>query len=221
MATQDTDLLLIQRGNVPYKETAADFAAYIEDTIEIPTFEDPIIFQGLWSDPDTAPNPAEAGYLWIWDGNRQTLNNTDWGGINGEDITVNDRIYHNGTTFQLFTVSASDDQDLSYESASDKGTVKITNGTNAVIPLVTKTVGETAGLAGLMSPADKNTLDNLVSSPGGVVSITAGDGILVNTSDPHSAGAPEVSVNFGAVAGENNPVTVMPYDISMLAELPD
>ena len=215
MATQDTDLLLIQRGNVPYKETAADFAAYIEDTIEIPSFEDPIIFQGLWSDPDTAPNPAEAGYLWIWDGNRQTLNNNDWGGINGEDITVNDRIYHNGTTFQLFVVSASDDQNLGYNAAEDGGTVTISNGTNAEIPLVDDTN------AGLMSPGDKTILDNLVASPGGVVSIAAGDGILVDTTENGSAGAPEVSVNFGAVRDGQNPVTVMPYDISMLAELPD
>ena len=211
MATQDTDLLLIQRGAVPYKETAADFATYIEDTIEIPTFEDPIIFQGLWSDPDTAPaDPAEAGYLWIWDGNRQTLNNTDWGGINGEDITVNDRIYHNGTTFQLFAVSASDDQDLGYNPAADKGTVTITNGQNATIPLVDDTN------AGLMSPTDKTNLDNITASPGGVLSVTAGDGILVTG----TAGAPVVSANFGAV-DSGNPVTVMPYDISMLAELPN
>ena len=215
MATQDTDLLLIQRGAVPYKETAADFATYIENSIEIPTFDDPIIFQGLWSDPDTAPNPAEAGYLWIWDGNRQTLNNTDWGGINGEDITVNDRIYHNGTTFQLFVVSASDDQNLGYNAATDKGTVTISNGTNAEIPLVDDTN------AGLMSPGDKTILDNLVASPGGVISIAAGDGILVDTTENGSAGAPEVSVNFGAVRDGQNPVTVMPYDISMLAELPD
>ena len=85
-----------------------------------------------------------------------------------------------------------------------------------MIPLVTKTVGETAGTAGLMSPTDKATLDNLTSSPGGVLSITAGDGILVSTTAPHSAGVPEVSANFGAVAS-GNPVTVMPYDISMLA----
>ena len=210
MATQDTDLLLIQRGAIPYKETAADFATYIENTIEIPTFEDPIIFQGLWSDHENPPADPEVGYLWIWDGNRQTLNNGNWGDIDGVDITVNDRIYHNGTTFQLYAVSASDDQDLGYNPAADKGTVTITNGQNATIPLVDDTN------AGLMSPTDKTNLDNITASPGGVLSVTAGDGILVTG----TAGAPVVSANFGAV-DSGNPVTVMPYDISMLAELPN
>ena len=44
-----------------------------------------------------------------------------WVGINGDSITDNDRIYYNGAAFEIFPVSASDDQDLS--SAADKGTV--------------------------------------------------------------------------------------------------
>ena len=215
MATQDTDLLLIQRGNVPYKETAADFADYIENTIDFPTFEDPIVFQGLWSDHLNPPADPEAGYLWIWDGTRQELDNGNWGDINGEDITVNDRIYHNGeylpavSLYQLLMT-----RDLGYTAANDKGTVTISNGTNAEIPLVDDTN------AGLMSPTDKVNLDNITASPGGVISIAAGDGILVDTTVNGSAGAPEVSANFGAVRDGQNPVTVMPYDISMLERLP-
>ena len=207
MATQDTDLLLIQRGAVPYKETAADFSTYIVG--KLPTFEDPIVFQGLWSDHLNPPADPEAGYLWIWDGTRQELTNGNWGDINGEDITVNDRIYHNGDTFQLYAVSASDDQNLGYNAAVDKGTVTISNGTNAEIPLVDDTN------AGLMSPTDKTNLDNITASPGGVLSVSAGNGILVTG----TAGAPVVSANFGAT-NSGTPVTVMPYDISMLAELP-
>ena len=59
--------------------------------------------------------------------------------------------------------------------------------------------------AGLMSPGDKTNLDNLVASSGGVLSVSGGNGILVDTSDPHTAGAPVVSVNFGAVANSGTP----------------
>lgn len=73
--------------------------------------------------------------------------------------------------------------------------------------------------AGLMSAADKTVLDNLVSSPGGVLSLVAGDGIVVNTATaPGSAGTPEVIVNFGSTPG-GTATTVMPYDISLLGLL--
>jgi hypothetical protein len=62
-------------------------------------------------------------------------------------------------------------------------------GDTTAIPAATDTV------AGLMSANDKATLDNLVASPGGVLSIVAGDNITVNTtSAPGTAGTPEVSV---------------------------
>ena len=217
MSIQNDDLLLVQRGDTPYKETADNLATYINGKIDFPTFPDAIVFQGLWDQPDTAPSDREAGYLWIWSGGRETLNDAGddgWVGINGESITVNDRIYYNGSAFEIFTVSASDDQDLDYRTAADEGTVTITNGTNATIPIATDSI------AGLMSAADKASFDSLVAS-GGLTAVVAGDGILVDTTENGSAGAPEVSVNFGAVRDGQNPVTVMPYDISMLAELPD
>ena len=53
------------------------------------------------------------------------------------------------------------------------------------------------GAAGLMTPADKTNLDNLTASPGGVLSLVAGDGININTAAaPGSAGTPEVNVKF-------------------------
>ena len=99
-------------------------------------------------------------------------------------------------------------QNLSYDSASNR--VEIDGGgTNATIPVAT------ASNDGLMSSTDKSTLDGLVASPGGVLSVVEGDGINV---DNTNAGAPVVSVEFGDTPG-GDPKTVMPYDISLLAEL--
>ncbi len=99
-------------------------------------------------------------------------------------------------------------QNLSYDSTSNR--VEIDGGgTNATIPLATSSND------GLMSSADKSTLDGLVSSPGGVVAVVEGDGINVDNSN---AGAPVVSVEFGTTVG-GDPKTVMPYDISLLTEL--
>ena len=214
MSIQNDDLLLVQRGDTPYKETADNLATYINGKIDFPTFPDAIVFQGLWDQPDApAPSDREAGYLWIWSGGRETLNDAGddgWVGINGESITVNDRIYYNGSAFEIFTVSASDDQDLDYRTAADEGTVTITNGTNATIPIATDSI------AGLMSAADKASFDSLVAS-GGLTAVVAGDGIEVNTDNPAQ---PVVSAKFGDVAS-GTPDEVMPYDISMLAELPD
>lgn len=99
-------------------------------------------------------------------------------------------------------------QNLSYDSASNR--VEIDGGgTNATIPVATSSND------GLMTSADKSTLDGLVSSPGGVVAVVEGDGINVDNSN---AGAPVVSVEFGTTVG-GDPKTVMPYDISLLSEL--
>lgn len=101
-------------------------------------------------------------------------------------------------------------QNLTYASSANSGVVEIDGGgTNATIPVAT------AAIAGLLSASDKSILDNLVASPGGVLSVVGGDGINVDSSN---AGAPVVSVEFGA-APNGTPVTVMPYDISTLSEL--
>ena len=99
-------------------------------------------------------------------------------------------------------------QNLGYDSTNNKVTID-GGGSSATIPKAT------VGLDGLMSAADKSTLDGLVASPGGILSVVEGDGIDV---DNTNAGAPVVSVEFGSTPG-GDPKTVMPYDISLLAEL--
>ena len=102
-----------------------------------------------------------------------------------------------------------------YAAAPANGKLTLTpGGDETVIPLADTTN------AGLMSPGDKTTLDNLVASPGGVVSLVAGDGIEVNTSAaPGSAGTPEVLVKF-AGTGADATTLVMPANIQLLEDLP-
>jgi hypothetical protein len=102
-----------------------------------------------------------------------------------------------------------------YAAAPANGTLTLTpGGDTTVIPLVDTTN------AGLMSPTDKETLDNLVASPGGVLSLVAGDGIEVNTTAaPGSAGTPEVGVKF-AGTGADASTLVMPANLQLLEDLP-
>ena len=67
-----------------------------------------------------------------------------------------------------------------------------------------------------MTATDKDNLDDIVANGSGIVAVVAGNGIDVNND---TANAPVVSVVFGS-APNGTPVTVMPYDISMLADLP-
>jgi hypothetical protein len=302
MAVSDTDLLLVQRGTVPYKTTADDLASYSNSKIELGLNKDiPIAsttqlgvikvganldievdgtlnavipagltYKGTWSDSDNPPTPAANGDFYIWDGADATLNNALWGSANGETVTEGDRLFYDGTTWSVISgggggglteitgtapvvVSAVADgeQDVSmpaanastdgympkeawekldgieagseanvdptqvYAAAPANGTLTLTpGGDTTVIPLVDTTN------AGLMSPSDKTTLDNLVASPGGVLSLVAGDGIEVNTSAaPGSAGTPEVSVKF-AGTGADASTLVMPANLQLLEDLP-
>jgi hypothetical protein len=221
-------------------------------------------YQGIWTDASTVPTGAANGNFWVWDGgDGVTLNNVNWGNANGSVVDNGDRIFYDGSTFDVVpgggggiesvtgaapiqvdnsnpdhpeisilaatdtaagSMSAADKakldsisagaeanvaQNLSYTSSATNGVVTIDQGgTNATIPLAT------ASIAGLMSATDKSTLDGLVASPGGVLSVVEGAGINV---DNTNAGAPVVSVEFGATSG--NPATVMPYDISLLSDL--
>ena len=107
------------------------------------------------------------------------------------------------------------DPTQAYAASPTNGTLTLTpGGDTTVIPLVDNTN------AGLMSPSDKTTLDNLVSSPGGVLSLVSGLGINVNTtSAPGSAGTPEVNVKF-AGTGADATTLVMPANIQLLEDLP-
>ena len=102
------------------------------------------------------------------------------------------------------------DPSQAYTAAATQGTLTLTPGGDAtVLPIAT-----TAN-AGLMSAADKASFDSLVAT-GGVVSVTAGNGIAI-TGD---ANTPTISANFGGATPNGTPTTVMPFDISMLGDLP-
>ena len=300
MAVSDTDLLLVQRGTVPYKTTATDLASYTINNINVDTdlpiasasqlgvikvganldieadgtlnavIPAGLTYKGTWTDAANPPTPAANGDFYIWDGaDGTTLNNALWGSANGETVNNGDRLFYDGNSWAVVSsgsgglteitgtapvvVSAVADgeQDVSmpaanattdgympkeawekldgieagaeinvdptqvYAAAPTNGTLTLTpGGDTTVIPLVDDTN------AGLMSPADKTTLDNLVASPGGVLSLVAGDGITVNTaSAPGSAGTPEVIVKF-AGTGADSTTLVMPANLQLLEDLP-
>jgi len=103
-----------------------------------------------------------------------------------------------------------------YTPAANQGTLTLTpGGDTAIIPLVDGVN------AGLMSPTDKTNLDNLTASPGGVLSLVAGDGININTAAaPGTAGTPEVIVKFHAPAGTPDSTTlVLPANLNLLDDL--
>ncbi len=300
MALSDTDLLLVQRGNVPHKATADQIASYTNSKIEVGLNKDvPIAsasqlgvikvgtnldieadgtlnavipagltYKGTWTDANTPPTPAVNGDFYIWDDADAVLNNALWGSSNGEAVTEGDRLFYDGTSWSVVgsgggglveitgtapvVVSAVVDgeQDVSmpaatatndgympkeawekldgieaggevnvdptqaYAAAADSGTLTLTpGGDTTVLPLVDDTN------AGLMSPTDKITLDNLVASPGGVLSLVAGNGIEVNTAAaPGSAGTPEVLVKF-AGTGADSTTLVMPANLNLLEDL--
>ena len=104
------------------------------------------------------------------------------------------------------------DPTQAFAATATLGTLTLTPGGDTTnIPVATDTV------AGLMSAADKATLDGLVATPGGVTSITARNGITNNG----TAGAPILDIDFGALPNGNAATSeVMPYDISQLGDLP-
>jgi hypothetical protein len=303
MAVSDTDLLLVQRGTIPYKTTAANLASYSNTKIELGNGKDvPIAsasqlgvikvgtnldieadgtlnavipagltYKGPWTNANNPPSPAANGDFYIWDGaDGVTLNNTLWGSANGETVNEGDRLFYDGNSWTIISgggsgslteitgtapvvvspvadgkqnvsmpeanattdgympkeawakldgieagAEANVDPTQSYAASPANGTLTLTpGGDTTIIPLVDDTN------AGLMSPADKTTLDNLVSSPGGVLSLVSGLGINVNTTNaPGSAGTPEVNVKF-AGTGADDTTLVMPGNIQLLEDLP-
>ena len=104
------------------------------------------------------------------------------------------------------------DPTQTYTAAPNNGTLTLQpGGDTTIIPLAVAN-----GNAGLMSGVDKETLDNLVANPGGVVSVGEGVGIDITG----TAGAPIVNVEFGGATPNGTPTTVMPFDISVLGDLP-
>ena len=104
-----------------------------------------------------------------------------------------------------------------YTPSPTQGTLTLTpGGDTTVIPVVDGVN------AGLMTPADKTNLDNLTASPGGVLSLVAGDGININTAAaPGTAGTPEVNVNIFSPEGTvDNTTSVLPSNLLLLSDLP-
>lgn len=303
MAVSDTDLLLVQRGTVPYKTTADDIASYSNSKIELGLNKDvPIAsttqlgvikvgtnldieadgtlnavipagltYKGTWTDANNPPSPAVNGDFYIWDGgDGVVLNNALWGAENGQTVNEGDRLFYDGTNWSIVegggggglteitgaapvVVSAVVDgeQEVSmpaanastdgympkeawekldgieaggqvnvdptqtYSAAATNGSLTLSPGSDVtIIPAATETE------AGLMTATDKVTLNNLVASPGGVLSLVAGDGIEVNTTlAPGSAGTPEILVKF-AGTGADDSTLVMPANLQLLGDLP-
>ena len=73
-----------------------------------------------------------------------------------------------------------------------------------------------------MTAADKAVLDNLVSSPGGVLSLIEGPGIQINTADaPGSAGTPHHCQVPRWTWSRSRYLFVMPANLQLLEDLPD
>jgi len=299
MSLQNSDLLLVQRGQQPYRTTAEDLSTKVRGDIDVsaPGKDIPIAtpsqlgiirvganldidsngvldaiipagleYKGIWVNVNTPPTATASGQFWIWDGgNGLTLNNALWGSANGSNVNDGDRIFYDGTTFDVVpgggggitqvtgtapiviggtpeepdvtitAASATDDGYMSkgdfdkldniepgaevnvnptqvFSATSDLGTLTLTPGGDATdLPIATDTA------AGLMSADDKATLDGLVSTPGGVASITARNGIT----NSGTAGAVILDIDFGTLTnGDPTTEKVMPYNINSLGDLP-
>ena len=237
MALSDTDLLLVQRGNVPHKTTADQLASYTNSKIELGTSKDiPIAstsqlgvikvganldieadgtlnavipagltYKGVWTNATTPPSPAVNGDFYIWDGADAVLNNALWGSSNGQAVTEGDRLFYDGTSWSVV-------------GSGGGGLVEITGTSPVVVSAVVD--GEqdvsmpaaTASNDGYMPKEAFEQLESLVTTPGGVASILAGDNITINTSvAPGTPATPQIGVT---------PNSFVPYDISVLLDLP-
>jgi len=299
MAAQDTDLMLVQRGNQPYRETIANISTKIRGDLDVTLNGDiPIAsaaqlgvirvgtnldidangvlsavipaglqYMGTWNQVGTVPTNPANGHFYIWDGaDGAVLSNALWGTANGETVNEGDRLFYDGTTWAVIgngggglteitgtapivvSAIADGEQDVSITQADGSNDGYITsadwnkldgiepgaqvnvdptqtytaaaaNGSLTLQPGgdVTLIPAATATEAGLMTAADKAILDGLVATPGGVLSVTAGNGIT----NSGTASAPILDVDFGALPnGDAATATVMPYDISSLGDLP-
>ena len=105
-----------------------------------------------------------------------------------------------------------------YTPGADNGTLTLSPGGDT-----TTVPAATTSAAGLMTAADKTILDNLVGSPGGVLSLVEGPGIQINTTDaPGAAGTPQVIAKFHVGPGQEADGTtlVMPANLQLLEDLP-
>ena len=237
MAVSDTDLLLVQRGNIPYKTTASDLASYSNTKIELGDGKDvPIasavqlgvikVGSNLDIEADGTLNaviPAGLTYKGTWtDANNPPTPaaNGDfyiWDGADG--VALNNALWGsaNGETVNEGDRLFYDGTSWSVIGSGGGGLTEITGTAPVVVSAVVD--GEqdvsmpsaSATQDGYMPKEAFEQLENLVSNPSGVSSVLAGDHITVNTAvAPGSPATPEVSVTANSF---------LPYDISTLEDL--
>ena len=237
MALSDTDLLLVQRGNVPHKATADQLAAYSNSKIDLGDSKDVpiasasqlgVIKVGANLEIDaggtlSAVLPAGTSYEGTWtDANTPpsaTANGQFWI-WEGGDAVLNNVLWgtDNGS-------AVSDNDRLLYNgttfdllpAGSGGGLTEITGTAPVVVSSVldgeqdVSMPAATSANDGYMSKESFAQLESLVSTPGGLASVIAGANITVNTTEaPGTPATPQIAVT------ENS---FVPYDISTLQEL--
>jgi hypothetical protein len=59
-------------------------------------------YKGIWTDPNTTPADPQNADFWIWGGGTEiTLSSVDWGDATNEIINDGDRLFYDGTTFDV------------------------------------------------------------------------------------------------------------------------
>jgi hypothetical protein len=103
---------------------------------------------------------------------------------------------------------------LSRARTATTNTVECDAGDDVELTAAEPSTNGAGGFAGLLTATDKEKLDEL-GAGATIVSMTAQNGVQ-NTG---TATEPVLEANFGAVAAGNTATTVMPYDISLLADI--
>ena len=238
MALTDTDLLLVQRGAVPYKASADTIAKYTNSKIELGDSKDvPIASSSqlgvikVGTNLDIAADgtlsavlPAGTSYEGVWSNASTppaaTANGQFWI-WEGGNATLNNALWGTANGEAI-----TDNDRLLYDgttfdilpAGAGGGLIEITGTAPIVVSAVSD--GEqdvsipaaTNSADGYMTKEQVTQLEGLASNPGGVTSVLAGDAITVNTSSmPGSAATPQISVTANSF---------LPYKISTLTELP-
>jgi len=128
-------------------------------------------------------------------------------------LTAADKTKLDGITLDLNGDINEVTVNLSRARTATTNTVECDKGDNALLTAAEPSASGAGGFAGLMTGVDKEKLDG-IGTGAQVVSVTA------NTALTNSGTATEVvlDVDFGPTPG-GTPVTVMPYDISLLSDI--
>lgn len=71
-----------------------------------------LTYEGVWTNAAAAPTsandggPLQSGMFWVWDAPDATLNNSNWGNADGEQVTMGDRILYDGSGFDIIPSAA-------------------------------------------------------------------------------------------------------------------